>query len=88
MFAFAPFQHFSSGAPLYVTCCTGQSQGGGAFVDGTADFLNCIIWSNKAGFGFGDPTQGGGVLVNTMGEAYFNGCEVKNNTAFSVLLTF
>jgi hypothetical protein len=59
------------------------NSGGGVFVesgrDTTAHFEGCNIHDNRA-------VYGGGVSVQSYGEANFQGCNIHDNTAYNVCL--
>ena len=58
--------------------CSFEWQGGGVYIWGKATLSNTSVYSNTAG------SQGGGVFVSSNGVANFEGCNIHDNTAYSV----
>jgi len=54
-----------------------STSGGGLLIIGTATLTNTNVYSNQATKSY----EGGGVFVNSYGEANFEGCNIHDNTA-------
>ncbi|MCH6258455.1 DUF5011 domain-containing protein [Puniceicoccaceae bacterium K14] len=55
------------------TLTTGSGSGGGLYISGLAEFVNCLISGNYSG------TRGGGASISDTGDATFTNCTVSGN---------